>query len=270
MKPPRRTINSRNKGYSVRGVTIKSRVSTTPNSIMSKSEIQHQWHRARHIRKISHQLDVTTMLTSVFNHLLCFNLMCRAKKVSNLINHPVVWFLAPEWVVHVLRWSPRGSNSNFLQPQVSRDFSAITGIWASMEAEKKVCQRLADQVSSLRWDLIWPSQLMVLKKRIHLGVSSSWDSRPAISVRSTESSTVTTMCWCERGLNCSSSPSLRCWKGYQWLSICWVTLCCEGMTVTSALETALLSRTKEGSMSRVLDEVFEKVFCEFWWTQRIA
>jgi hypothetical protein len=30
------------------------------------------------------------MLTSAFNHLLCFNLMRCAKKVSNLINHPVV------------------------------------------------------------------------------------------------------------------------------------------------------------------------------------
>jgi hypothetical protein len=30
------------------------------------------------------------MLTSAFNHLLCFNLMRGAKKVSKLINHPVV------------------------------------------------------------------------------------------------------------------------------------------------------------------------------------
>jgi hypothetical protein len=27
---------------------------------------------------------------STSNHLLCFNLMCCAEKVSNLINHPVV------------------------------------------------------------------------------------------------------------------------------------------------------------------------------------
>jgi hypothetical protein len=30
------------------------------------------------------------MLTSAFNHLMCFDLMCCSKKVSNLINHPVV------------------------------------------------------------------------------------------------------------------------------------------------------------------------------------
>jgi hypothetical protein len=38
------------------------------------------------------------MLTSAFNHLLCFNLMRGAKKVSKLINHPVeiqLLFFAP-------------------------------------------------------------------------------------------------------------------------------------------------------------------------------
>jgi hypothetical protein len=125
-----------------------------------------------------------------------------------------------------------------------------------METEKKVCQRLPDQVLSLRWDLICPSQLMGLKKRIRLGASSSWDSRPVISVRSTESSTVATIRCCEYSLNCSArcepaNMSLRSWKGYQWLSICWVTSRCEGMTVTSALEAELSSRTKEASMSRL-------------------
>jgi hypothetical protein len=97
---------------------------------------------------------------------------------------------------------------------------------------------------------------MVLKKRILLGSSSSWYSRSAISVRSTESSTVATMCCCECMLNCSAQSesgnmSLRSWKGCQWLSICWVTLWCEGMTVTSGLEVDLSSRTKESSMRRL-------------------
>jgi hypothetical protein len=160
-------------------------------------------------------------------------------------------FLTPEWVVHV--------------PQVANGFSAsaITGIWVPMEAEKKVCQRLADQVSSLRWDLICPSQLMGLKKRIRLGSSSTWDSRPVISVRSTESSTVATMRCCGCRLNCSArrepaNMSLRSWKGYQWLSICWVTLSCEGMAVTSALETDLSSRTNEDSIRRLSTPSFPK------------
>ena len=60
---------------------------------------------------------------------------------------------------------------------------------------------------------------------------------------------------CECRFNCSArrervNISLRSWKGFQWLSICWVTLCCEGMTTTSALETDLSSHTKETSKSR--------------------
>jgi hypothetical protein len=91
-----------------------------------------------------------------------------------------------------------GSNWNFLQPQVASGFSVITGIWSPMEVEKNVCQRLGDQVSSLRWDLIWPNQLMGLKPRRGYAwghPQASWDSRPVISVRSTESSTVATMRW---------------------------------------------------------------------------
>ena len=113
-------------------------------------------------------------------------------------------FLTPEWVVQVQRWSPRVSNWNFRQPQVASGFSVMTGIWAPMVMIKKVCQRLGDQTSSLRWVLICPSQLIGLKKRILLGTSSSWDSRPVISVRSTKSSTVVTMWCCERKRNCSA------------------------------------------------------------------
>ena len=33
------------------------------------------------------------MLASAFDYLLCFNLMCCAKKVRKLINHPVVYLV---------------------------------------------------------------------------------------------------------------------------------------------------------------------------------
>ncbi len=115
----------------------------------------------------------------------------------------------------------------------------MTGIWAPIDVEKNVFQRLADQDSSRRWGLICPSQLIGLKKRIRVGTSSSWDSSPPISVLRTDSSTVaaTTRC-CERKLNCSAwrDPtylSLRSRKGWQWSRICLVTLNWEGMTVTS-------------------------------------
>jgi hypothetical protein len=91
----------------------------------------------------------------------------------------------------------------------------MTGIWSPMVMSKKSCQRLTDPTSSLRWDLICPIHLIGLKKRICLGISSFWDSRPTIYVRSTESSTVDTMCCCECRFNCSTwreetSKSLSC------------------------------------------------------------
>jgi hypothetical protein len=123
------------------------------------------------------------------------------KRSSNWSTIQSCVFLAPESLVHVLRWSPRGSSWNFLQPQVVIGFSSITGIWAPIDVEKNVCQRLADQDSSRRWVLICPSQLIGLKKRIQLGASPSWDSRPAISVVRTDSSTVTTIRCRERKLD---------------------------------------------------------------------
>jgi hypothetical protein len=127
-------------------------------------------------------------------------------------------FLTPEWVVQVLRWSPRTSSWNFLQPQDANGFSTMTGIWTSMVMTKKVWQRPVDQVSPLRWVLIRHSQLIGFNKRIRLGVSSSWDSRSLISVRSTESSTV--------------DPT--------------VTQSCEGMTVTTVLGGRTLIPHKGG------------------------
>jgi hypothetical protein len=59
-------------------------------------EVQDQRHQARRIRQISRYLDVTTTLTAVFNHLLCFNFMRYAKKVSKLVNRPVVSLLGTE------------------------------------------------------------------------------------------------------------------------------------------------------------------------------
>ncbi len=161
----------------------------------------------------------------------------------------------------------------------------MTGIWTPMVMAKKVCQRPVDQASSLRWDLIWPSQLIDLKKRIHriqidmfrpirldhtnclqvvikthhylggilflrLKVSHL---RPTWSI---ESSTVDTIRCCERRHHCSArrkpgNISLRSRKVYQWLSICWVTLYCEGMKVTTTWETELSSLTKKSWKRRL-------------------
>ena len=74
-------------------MSVKSRVSTTPNSVVGDTEIQHQRHRTRHIREVTSQFDVPTSLTPAPSHLLRFHLMCCAKEVSNLISRPVVSLL---------------------------------------------------------------------------------------------------------------------------------------------------------------------------------
>jgi hypothetical protein len=70
-------------------MSVKSRVSTTPNSVVGNTKVQNQWHRVRLVGQISHYLNVSTMLTTAFKHLLCFNLMRCAKKVKFTILSPL-------------------------------------------------------------------------------------------------------------------------------------------------------------------------------------
>ncbi len=144
------------------------------------------------------------MMTPVFNHLLCFNLCRCTEKVRKLINLPVVRLLGTRVNGTSTEMITQCIYLKFPTTTTVRGFSVITWIWVSIDVEKNVCQRLVDQDSSLRWVLIYPSQLIALKKRTHLGESSSWDSRSDISIRSTESSTVDTMCCCESKLKCST------------------------------------------------------------------
>ncbi len=67
-------------------------------------------------------------------------------------------FLAPEWAVHVPKWSPNASIWNFLYPQTASGFSVITGIGSPRDMGHWV----AGQDSSLWWGLICLSQLMGL------------------------------------------------------------------------------------------------------------
>jgi hypothetical protein len=62
---------------------MKSRVRGTSETVMGDTDIQNQRHRTRLIRKVSHELDVPTMMTPTFNDLLCFYSMCGVEKVSN-------------------------------------------------------------------------------------------------------------------------------------------------------------------------------------------
>jgi hypothetical protein len=141
------------------------------------------------------------LLTPVPNHLLCFRFLCCVEKVSNLRNHPVV--------------RPRASSWNFLEPQAERLLSNKRDLGRPWTWQF-LChwQRMSVRDYQTRLDLydevclICSSQPIGLKKRIHLGASSSWDPKLVISVRRTESSTVTTMCSWERRLSCSTPREL--------------------------------------------------------------
>ena len=60
---------------------------------MSDAYVQHQRHRTRHIREVTSQVDVPTLLTLASSHLLRFHFVCCAEKVSDLTNLPVVSLL---------------------------------------------------------------------------------------------------------------------------------------------------------------------------------
>jgi len=120
---------------------------------MGDTEVKHQRHRTRRIREVTGQLDVPTSLTTAASHLLRFHFVCCAKKVSKLINSPVVRLLGTR-VGSTSAERCQGVNLK-LQPQDERGKSARAGISAPIQEAKKVCQRLVDQASSLRCGLIW-------------------------------------------------------------------------------------------------------------------
>ena len=123
-------------------------------------------------------------------------------------------FLTPEWTVQVLTWSSRASIVNFLQSQVESGSWVRPGILAPTQVVKKVYHRLRGHA--------WGHPLP--------------ETRLVISVRRTESSSVTIMNCCVRRRSCSprretANVSLRSRKGCQGLRICMVTGCWKGMLV---------------------------------------
>ncbi len=90
------------------------------------------------------------MLTPAFNHLLCFNFLCCVKKVSKLINHPVVILLDTRM---------GGTSTEMITQCIYLKLSATTNrkriLWnhwdlSAQDVEKNVCERLARQDSTLR------------------------------------------------------------------------------------------------------------------------
>ncbi len=130
---------------------------------MSNTEIQHQRYRACRICQISYQFDVTTILTPAFNHLLCLGFVSCAKKVSKLINRPVVSLVGTRM---------DGTSTEMITQCIYLKLSAtanrkrlLRNHWdLSAHWRKNVCQRLAGQDSSLRWGLIWHSRHWFLRR----------------------------------------------------------------------------------------------------------
>ena len=88
-------------------------------------------------------------MSPVPSHLLSFNLVDGVKEINNLINHPIMSLLDTRvggTRAHVVTKSIK---FELMQPQVERGIFTIIGICDLTDMAKKVCQRLADQVSSL-------------------------------------------------------------------------------------------------------------------------
>ena len=71
-------------------MAVKTRVRATSETVVGDEEVQDQWHRARHVQKVSFQLDIPTMSTPTFSNVLRRGVMCGAEKVSQLLNRPVM------------------------------------------------------------------------------------------------------------------------------------------------------------------------------------
>ncbi len=111
----------------------------------------------RRIRKVGSQIDFPTILTLMLSfHFVCWR----------------------ELTVQVQVWSARVSNWNFVQPQVTRDFSVKTGIWTPIGMVKKVSETSRPVFNpTVRPDLFQSTHLL---DKDTLRGTSSWNSRPAI------------------------------------------------------------------------------------------
>jgi hypothetical protein len=66
-------------------------VRTTSETVEGDTEIHHQRHRSRRVRKVGRQIDIPTMSTPALSYvLLRLDFMCCVEKFNQLLNHPVM------------------------------------------------------------------------------------------------------------------------------------------------------------------------------------
>jgi hypothetical protein len=131
-------------------VSIQIKVKATSETVVDDAEIQHQRHRARRVGKVGRQLNIPTMSTPAFSNVLRLGFMCGTEKVSQLLNRPVMSLFGTRMSGTSTEMVSHRIQLKLPATQAASGFSAMTGIWAPMVMAKKVCQRLADQASSLR------------------------------------------------------------------------------------------------------------------------
>jgi hypothetical protein len=71
-------------------VSINIRIRDTSETDVVNTEVLHQRHRVRRVRKVGSELYVPTMMTPASRHLVCLNFVCCTEKVNELVNHPAV------------------------------------------------------------------------------------------------------------------------------------------------------------------------------------
>jgi len=72
-------------------MVIESRVRATSPTVMCDTEVHHQRHRVCRVRQLGIQMYVPTILNPGFTHLLRFRFDRCAKKVSKLLDRPVMF-----------------------------------------------------------------------------------------------------------------------------------------------------------------------------------
>ncbi len=77
-------------------MTVKTRVSTTSETVVVDVEVHHQRYRTRLVRKVGHQLKIPTMSIPAFSNVLCLGVMCGTEKVIQLVNRPVMSLFGTE------------------------------------------------------------------------------------------------------------------------------------------------------------------------------
>ena len=78
-------------------MSIQIKVRATSETVVGDPKVQDQSHRSHRVPKVVNQL-IPTIPTPAFSYMLRFRFICCAKKVSKLVNRPVVGGTSTEMI----------------------------------------------------------------------------------------------------------------------------------------------------------------------------